>query len=457
MRAFFETHRKRLLFFVPVVLGALVLALALTGRTPPVRMAAVEAATSVRVITVSEVTLVPRAIGYGNVQPGRIWEAVAEVGGQVLEVHPQLKKGAIVAKGEILLRIDPTDYRLAVAQTEADIMAVKARLKELDAKEKNARQSLDIEQRSLDLSNRDLERKRKLLQQNTVSQAAVDQEERNVLVRRQSVQVHQNTLNLIPAERDVLKAELAQKESRLTGARLNLERTTITAPFDCRIAEVYVEETQFAAQGKVLAVADDIGVSEVSAQVPMGRLINLIPIGTALPDLAAGIMSRLPDMFGFAAVVRLSGGGVKAEWEARFTRVSDTVDPETRAVGVIVAVDDPYRQAVPGKRPPLSKNMFVEVELRGRAQAHRIVVPRSSLHDGAVYVATPENRLDIRSVEVSFTQTDFAVIRSGLTPGERIVVSDPVPAIGGMLLAPVPDPETEAALIAEAEGRGSVR
>jgi membrane fusion protein, multidrug efflux system len=453
----FLAMQRLWLFLVPVIVGALVFAIALKTRPSPEQQQAKEITANVRVIEVPRVTLIPRAIGYGNVKPGRVWQAVAEVAGKVVEIHPQLKKGAIIAKGSVLLKIDPTDYRLGIAQAEADIRAINAQIAELSGSEKNTRASLKIEERALDLIKGDFERKRKLHKQGTVSQAAVDQEERNFLKGRQSVQSLRNTLNLIPAERDVLNAQRAQHHARLEAARLDLARTEIVAPFDARIAEVNVETTQYTGLGKVLAIVDDIAVAEVTAQIPIGRLINLIPPHTAMPGDTAGVMSKLPDLLGFEALVRLRASSIDAEWPARFTRINDSIDPETRTAGVIVAVDDPYGKAQPGSRPPLTKNMFVEVELKGRPRSGQLVIPRTSLHGANVYVINNENRLEIRPVEIAFPQTNFAVIKSGLKDSERIVVSDPIPAIAGMLVVPTQDDDVRGTLIKEAEGGGSVR
>ena len=448
---------KKLLFIPPLLLGAAVLVIAVKSKDKPERSPPAERITVVRTIEAPSVTVIPRALGYGSVEPGRVWQAVAEVGGKVVETHPQLKKGAILEAGVVLLRIDPTDYRLAVSETKANIRAVRGQLAELAAKEKNTRLSLAIDERSLVLSRNDLERKRQLLKRKNASQAAVDQEERNVLARQQTIQSLANTLNLIPAEREVLGAQLALHQAQLKSAELDLERTTVIAPFDCRIAEVNVEETQFAAQGKVLVIADSIDVAEVDAQVPIGRLISLVPTDTKIPDHFAAAMSDLPSLLSFSAVVRLRGGEVEAEWPARFTRVSDAVDPETRTIGIIVAVDEPYAKVLPGVRPPLAKNMYVEVELSGKPRPAQVVVPRAALHDGRLYVAGTDGRLEIRLVEVAFAQTNFAVIGKGLTAGERVVVSDLIPAISGMLLEPTPDENAARALVAEAGGEGAVR
>jgi hypothetical protein len=123
-----------------------------------------------------------------------------------------------------------------------------------------------------------------------------------------------------------------------------------------------------------------------------------------------------------------------AEWNAEFVRFSDTVDPETRTMGVVVAVDRPFDKVIPGYRPPISKGMFVKVVLSGRNQAQRLLVPRAAIREGAVYVADQSNRLRRRVVKTLFSQGDVSVIAEGLEPGERVVVSDLVPAVEGMLL-----------------------
>ena len=125
---------------------------------------------------------------------------------------------------------------------------------------------------------------------------------------------------------------------------------------------------------------------------------------------------------------------------------------QTRTVRIVVAVDKPYENVVPGQRPPLAPGMFCAVELRAKPRTGQIVIPRTALQNGHVYVVSAENRLEVRPVEVAFSQGGFACLRSGLVPGERLVVSDPTPAVEGMLVEPTPDMQTEQALIAESTG-----
>ena len=458
MRKFLRRAGRLLLFVVPVALGAALVWYAVQNREGPQRLPPEERMIPARVVTVPSVDVVPRALGYGSAKPGRVWEAVGEVSGTVIYRHPELAKGAILRAGTELLRIDPTDYRLAIAQIEANIRSAEAQLAVLDVREANTKRSLAIEERSIDLARTELERKQRLVRQGTVSQATVDQEERAVLGGEQALQNLRNAMNLLPAERAVLEATRDQLGAQLETARRNLERTTIVAPFDCRIAEVNVEQAQFAAQGKVLVVADSLDVAEVNAQVPIGTLLTLVPAELSLPQQEPLVaMPRIREVAGLEATVRLRTGRGETEWPARFSRISDTVDPRTRTVGVIVAVDDPYRQAVPGRRPPLVKNMYVEVEIRGRPRHGAVVVPRSALHGREVRVADSEGRLRIREVETDFMQTNFVVVASGLEAGERVVVSDLPFAVDGMRLAPEEDEEALAALVAEAIGTTPVQ
>jgi multidrug efflux pump subunit AcrA (membrane-fusion protein) len=452
-----RTILKRFLFIPAVLIGVAAMVLAIKNKQPPERLPVEETSAMVRIIEAIETVAVPRALGYGIVKPEKTWAAIAEVSGKVVEYHPQLRKGAILEQGTVLLRIDPVDYELAIQQIEASIASTNARLRELDTTVKNTGALIEIEKRALALNQKNLERKRALLARGNASQATVDEEERAVLARNQSMQTLENTLNLIPAQRDELRATRAQFRAQLATAKRDLEQTTIIAPFDLRISEVRIEEAQFAQQGAVLIEADGIDVAEVSAQVPIDKVALLIDPGKNLSFGNGSFMDTVHEVIDVEAIVRLGGSDMVVQWPARFARMSDTVDPQTRAIGIIVAIDDPYRQAVPGVRPPLTKNMYVEVELRGTPRSGRIVVPRHALHDNRVYTVTADNRLQIREIEIELVQTNFAIVKTGLKAGERVIVSDLMPAIDGMLLNPVPDEAAAELLAAEAMGTGAVR
>ena len=158
----------------------------------------------------------------------------------------------------------------------------------------------------------------------------------------------------------------------------------------------------------------------------------------------------------FGVTIRLQSGDNSAEWKGRFERVREMLDTQTRTLGIVVAVDKPYQQMIPGQRPALVRGMYCEVEFQGEVRPGRLVIPRSSLHDGHVFLLDAEKRLRRQPVEIDFAQANFVCLRSGLRSGDTLVVSDPTPAIEGMLVDPVEDAELLDRIIREASGDGAI-
>lgn len=449
---------RRWLILLPLLLGVAALVVLVNNRSLPEQTPAVETARAVRVLAAPLATVIPRVSGHGTVQPGRTWEAVAEVNGRIIDLHPHLDNGELLPADSVLLRIDPSDYELALARAEADLQASDAQLAELAIKADNTRAALAIEEDALRLAEQELTRKRTLNQQGTVTRSDLDREERQVLSQRQSVQNLRNTLNLIPAERRLLDAQRARSQTLRDSARRDLERTVIRLPFAGRVSSVNVERTQFVRQGEVLTVIDGIDRAEIVAYIPLNRMRDLLAgADYKLADfIAQPDPAQLRRALGLSATVYLRGQGLDLSYPAHFARLGETIDPRTRMVGVIVAVDEPYQLAQPGVRPPLIKGLFVEVELRGRPRPDSLLLPRSALHDGnTVYIANADNRLERRTVTVGLAQDEFVVISGGLAAGERVVLSDLSPASEQMLLAPQPDPVLQARLLAEAQGEAT--
>ncbi|HEC16760.1 MAG TPA: HlyD family efflux transporter periplasmic adaptor subunit [Sedimenticola sp.] len=424
---------RKWVILIPILAGVAALVFLKQNKTEPPRATAREQPRLVRVIRAFTTTVVPQARGHGTVRPGKTWEAVAQVKGKILEKHPNLKKGAILEAGSLLLRIDPMDYRLAIAETEADIEATKAQLDELSAREANTRLALGIEEQALALTRKELERKRRLVKDGSISRSDLDSQERLLLTQQQAVQAQRSALNLIPSQRALLRAQLARQGARLSVARRDLANTEIRLPFAGRVAEVSVEQDQYVREGESLTRVDGLELAEVEVPIPIEQIRTVLHADGPV-DILNTPPQALHRRLGLSARVELHEGGIRAGWPGRFARMSDTLDPKTRTVGVIVEVDKPYAGVRPGVRPPLLKGLFVEVVLSGKPLGDRLVLPRSALHDGRIYIAGADGRLEIRPVELELLQPDFAVIGAGLEPGELVVVSDLIPAIEGMLL-----------------------
>jgi multidrug efflux pump subunit AcrA (membrane-fusion protein) len=96
--------------------------------------------------------------------------------------------------------------------------------------------------------------------------------------------------------------------------------------------------------------------------------------------------------------------------------------------------------------------MFVQVSVRGHVQRDRVVIPRIAIRNGHVYVVNEQSRLEVRPVSVLFHQGAISVIGAGIEAGDQIVVTDPVPAVPGMLLSLHSDDDLQRSLLSAARG-----
>lgn len=97
---------------------------------------------SVAVQTVVKSEQPVSVVAYGNVTAWRQLELTAEVGGKVLWQSSLFEPGVVVDKGEPLLRIDPTDYELALAEARQALSSAKLSL----ADAKSLRQAARVEE-----------------------------------------------------------------------------------------------------------------------------------------------------------------------------------------------------------------------------------------------------------------------------------------------------------------------
>jgi len=438
-----------------IAIGVGVLGFMVTNKPAPDRKALTERAAAVRVIIARKQPVSPTVIGFGLASPARTYEAIAQVGGTVEYVNPDLEKGAILPAGSVLLRLSPVDYNLAIAQANANIRAIKAVLTELAVSEANQTAALAIEKEALILKEDDFRRAESLFSGGTVSQNTLDGARSAILAQRQKVLAVESTLALLPTQREVQMQQIAVYQTTLETAKLNLSRTELTLPFAARVASVSVEVGQYLSVGKTSAVLDGIDAAEVVTQIQVAVLLSLLQSARSEAGTLGDDPTSMTDTLhrlALVAEVQLLLGEKVVRWPAVVDRISDTIDQKTGTVGVILRVDTAYSGAVAGKRPPLAKGMFVRVALSA-APVTGIVVPRSALRDGQVFVAGDDSRLRLIPVTPYLIQGEIALITEGLEDGQQIVVSDISPALSGMLLDVTQDKGLMARLVDEEPAR----
>ncbi|MEL7500094.1 MAG: efflux transporter periplasmic adaptor subunit [Planctomycetota bacterium] len=447
-----------LLFAAPVAAGVLLLLWAIANRSQPEKLPEQELARALRIIEFEPTAIVPRAIGFGESAASNSFQAIAEVKGKIVQLHPELKSGSFIRSGELLVAIDTADVEITIQKLQAEIARSEASVQELNATKKNYESGLEIEQSSLNLAKRELERMERLYSQNrAVSASEVDTQRRSVLAQQQSVQNLQSSLNLLPAQIQSAEASIKVSQSNLASSQRDLERCRIVAPFGCRLGPVDLELNEVVSVGQQLLTAQAIDKLEVEAQFGLDKIANLIrPEAKApsmLKDLSVDPQEVIRKFFDVDVTLRYGAGDIRTSREATFERLREQLDAKARTVGIVVSVDRPFEEEGNAREngPAPVPGTYCEVELRGRPIEDAFVVPRSSIRDGTVFLVDDENRLRKRSVEVQLVQNNFAAIK-GLGPGDRIVVSDPTPAIEGMLVDPQVDEQLAKTLQAEAGG-----
>ncbi|WP_419591666.1 efflux RND transporter periplasmic adaptor subunit [Thiolapillus sp.] len=270
-----------------------------------------------------------------------------------------------------------------------------------------------------------------------MARSSVDAEEQKVLQLKQQVADLEGKLKTYESRKAALDAQIRQSKTQVAQTRDTLGRTEIRLPMDARIGEVLVEKGEFVAAGSVLFEALGTDAVEITAELPTRLFRPLFANQQHMQvDLnEQGKFWNLVSNMKLEARVRLVGFPEAAHWQGKLLRISESIDPRRDTVGLVVQVDKPYADVIPGERPPLLKGMFTAVSFFAPAQP-MLVVPRKAVHQGRVYVARPDKRLEIRQIETLYRQGEFVVVKGGLETGENIIVSAVIPVIEGLPLKP---------------------
>lgn len=407
---------------------------------------------AVEVITANKIPFRARAIAFGNVEPAVTLNTKSEVSGKISFMHTDLKKGASLPKGTLVLRIEPTTFEFSLIESEAMLTSSMSSLNQLKIEEKSTRNALVIVQKNLDVELKELKRIEELKKKGIVSQSDLDKENQKVLSLRQQLQDIEGKIASYDSKRNALKAQIKQSQSQVDKSQDTLGRTEVYLPFDARIGAVSVEKGEFVQAGSMLFEALGVQAVEINAQISTKQFRPLVSglkfIREKTVDLQNPVILQAAlSSMRLEARVRLVGDASRLTiWDGTLIRLSESVDPMRDTLGLVVAVDKPYEGIIPGKRPPLLKGMYTSVEFFS-PEKPTLVLPRKAVHQGRVYVATDKNTLSIRPVTVLFTQDEMVVLEesehSQLQIGEKIIISDVVPVMEGLPLKPIPATEYE--------------
>jgi RND family efflux transporter MFP subunit len=363
---------KALKLVIPVIVlvaGVAAAALIASARKAPPRVDRPPLGPLVEVTPV-EVSDVPLTVtGHGEVVARIAVDVVPQVPGQVVQVHPSLVAGGFFRAGEVLVVIEPRDYELAVERAQAAVARAKVTLQREEAEAEVAREEWD--------------------------ELHPGEEPTSGLVVREP-QVRQ------------AEAELAAAVADLDVAKLNLERTKLSLPFDGVVVSESVDVGQVVGNGSRLATV--YGTDVVEVRVPLdSRELAWFDI----PSSRGGS--------GASAEVSASFGGARSTWDGRVTRMEAQVDQTSRMVHVVIEVADPYETS--DGQPALLPGSFVDIRIAGRTLSDVVSVPRHAIHDGGRVWVFDEGKLAVREVEIVREDRQQTLISSGLEDGDLVIVS----------------------------------
>ncbi len=392
---------KILLPLAVLLAGAGVAAAVILARPKVERVESAVPAPLVRVVEARRQDLALAVRSHGNVAPKTESVIVSELAGRVVSVAPGFAAGGFFRAGEALVTIDPRDYELAVAQADAAVAQARVRLEVERAEAELARQEW----------------------------AELGRGEGTPLTAREP--------QLAEA-----RATLQAAEAALAKARLELDRTSVRAPFDGRVREKLADVGQYVSKGTPLAAVYSTESAEVRLPVPKADLA-FVELGLGAGPAAAGP----------AVVLAGEIGGVRHTWSARVVRTGSELDPRSRMLPLFARVEDPFARRPGSGGAPLPMGLFVEARIEGKLARDVVALPRAALRgESEVLVVDGESRLRSRTVDILRQERDRVILSGGVETGEQICVSPLETFVDGMQVRTLVEsgqPVTDA----EAEGR----
>jgi RND family efflux transporter MFP subunit len=375
-------RRMKWALSIGVIVGSVALAFILIAtKDEPPRAEKTLEGTLVEVVRIEtglhEVDLYAR----GTVVPAAEIVLQADLGGRVIWQSSELVPGGRFEEGEPILRIDPRDFELRVETHHSQV--------------NRAKLDLSIEARRGEVAKREW---------NAFGEIDVSAEQRALAQREPQLE----------ATRLALKAA----QSSLKQAQLDLQRTTLRAPFNAMVVSENVDTGQL-----------------ISPQTPVARLVGTdeyrvqmsVPVGSLRT-----VRARTPDQPGSEALIIQQVGSETIERRGEVIRHLPDLDPGGAMARVLISIDNPLGQE---GELPLLLGSFVNVAIEAQPIEDAIRLPRVALRNGRyVYVMNDQNLLEIRDVQIAWTEPEAVLVTGGLERNERVVTSRIATPVPNMLL-----------------------
>ena len=369
---------------------------------------------AVAAVPATPVDVRPEMRLFGDIVAGREVELRPLVAGRVVAVGANFVEGGVVRAGELLVVIDPFDYRADVAEYEAQVAEARARLTEIGAELTAASELLERDREQVELVRRNVKRRAALLGSPAGSEKALDDARMTLSQHQQQVIARRETIDRLAAQTEQQEAVIERWTMALGRARRDLERTRLEAPFDGYLIETDVAVGKQVGVGDRVARLIDADRLEARFHLSDAEFARLLAAG-GYRDRPANVVWRVgTQSFAFDAVI---------------DRVESEIDAMSGGVDLYARIANVDAEGV------LRPGAFVEVHVADQLYTNVVRLPEQALHDGDTVYAVVDERLVARTVEVVARNGDEVLVRGDLAPDDMVVTTR-FPEIGpGVLVA----------------------
>lgn len=277
---------------------------------------------------------------------------IPRVNGEIISISPEMVPGGHVKQGEELFSIDPTDYEITILQLKSDLA--------------KAVSDLNLEMGSQRIAIKEFE----------ILGQKVSDIEKDLMLRKPQL--------------GIAKATVAAVEAQLKRARIDLQRTKVTAPFN----------------GVILSKNIDLG-SRVSSNSPVGQLVGTdqfwIKVSLPVQQLRwLTIPSKSGENGSAVRIYLQEKSGKNLYRQGNVIRLAADLETEGRMAVLYVAIDDPLSLTSSNQeKPQLFLGSFVQVSFAGKELKQVFAIDRDYFHENnTVWLLAKDNSLEIKTVDV---------------------------------------------------------
>jgi len=353
----------------------------------------------VQVIEAAPVEVLRQWEGYGTAMAMDSANIPARVTATVVEKATDMRVGRRVKRGEIIARLDESDFARQVEIADQSLKDLDAQLARLIVEEASWVRRAELTTADVKLAAAEYERIKGAYEKDAAKEREVDQARRALNAAVMLEVAAKEQLDTIPSRRAALLANKASQEASRNLALQNLERCRIVSPIDGVLQDVDIE------------IGENVMVGQRIA-----RVVNLdaIEVPLLLPSSSRQFIAVGDD-------VRLVASGAAAQvWDAHVSRISPEDDSGTRTMRVFAEL----RQN-PATGNALSPGQFVQGKVVSRQAVTRWVVPRRSLNSERLKIID-QSRINSVPIEVDF-YLEQAFPQFGLPDEQWVALAEPLP------------------------------